>query len=54
MRFLVDHDIEGYAVLLWGALLAEGWLDLVDIDFVMFTAAPLAFDSSDRKIWHFA
>ena len=54
MKLLVDHDIEGYAVLLWGSLLAEGWLELVEIDFVMFTTVGLAFDSNDRDVWRFA
>jgi len=54
MKLLVDHDIEGYAVLLWGSLIAEGWLELVEIDFVMFTTVDLAFDSNDRKVWRFA
>ena len=54
MKLLVDHDIEGYAVLLWGSLIAEGWLELAEIDFVMFTTVGLAFDSNDRDVWRFA
>ena len=26
---LVDQDIEGQVLILWGSLAAEGWLDLV-------------------------
>ena len=54
MKLLVDHDIEGYAVLLWGGLIAEGWLELAEIDFVMFTTVGLVFDSNDRNVWRFA
>jgi predicted nuclease of predicted toxin-antitoxin system len=54
MQLLVDHDIEGYAVLLWGGLIAEGWLELAEINFVMFTTVDLALDSNDRDIWRFA
>jgi len=54
MKLLVDHDIEGYAVLLWGSLIAERWLELAEIDFVMFTTVGLAFDSNDRDVWRSA
>jgi len=54
MKLLVDHDIEGYTVLLWGGLIAEGWLELAEINFVMFTTVGLAFDSNDRDVWRFA
>jgi predicted nuclease of predicted toxin-antitoxin system len=54
MKLLVDHDIEGCAVLLWGSLIAGGWLELVEIDFVMFTTVDLAFDCNDRNVWRFA
>ncbi|MFO1432171.1 MAG: ACP S-malonyltransferase [Candidatus Competibacteraceae bacterium] len=54
MKLLVDHDIEGYTVLLWGSLIAEGWLELAEINFVMFTTVGLAFDSNDRDVWRFA
>jgi len=54
VKILVDHDIEGHAVILWGALVAEGWLDLIDVELVMFSDAGLPTDSSDRVVWHFA
>jgi len=25
---LIDHDIEGYGILLWGTLGAAGWFDM--------------------------
>lgn len=54
MKILVDHDIEGHAVILWGALVAEGWLDLIDVELVMFSDVGLPADSSDRVVWRFA
>lgn len=54
MKLLVDHDIEGYAALLWGSLLAEGWLELVEIEFVMMYRVGLPSDSKDRTVWRYA
>ena len=54
MDLLVDHDIEGYAVLLWGALLADGWLEIVEINFSMLRSVGLPDASSDSDIWHYA
>jgi hypothetical protein len=44
MKILVDHDIEGLAVMLWGTLVAEGWLELVSFELVMFTDVRLPFN----------
>ena len=54
MKILVDHDIEGLAVMLWGTLAAEGWLELVPVELVMFTDVGLSIDSNDRSVWRFA
>ncbi len=54
MKILVDHDIEGLAVMLWGTLVAEGWLELIPVELVMFTDVGLSFDSNDRSVWRFA
>ena len=40
--------------MLWGSFVAEGWLALMPIVFASFTDVGLAFDSSDRTVWHFA
>ncbi len=37
-----------------GTLVAEGWLDLVDVELVTFSDVDLPADSSDRVIWRFA
>lgn len=51
---LVDHNMEGQAVLLWGALAAEGWLELVHPRLATFAEVGLSLDSSDRMVWRFA
>ena len=51
---LVDHDIEGQVLILWGALAAEGWLELYPLELVTFVQAGLPVDSSDRTVWRFA
>jgi hypothetical protein len=50
---LIDHNIEGYAVLLWIILKTEGWLELCPIDMVMFKDVGLADDINDRDLWRF-
>ncbi len=51
---LVDHDIEGQALALWGTLGKTGWLEIVDVELVTFLNVGLPFDSSDREVWRFA
>ena len=47
MNFLIDHNIEGYAILLLGTITAGGWLEIVPIEFVMFEQVGLAINASD-------
>ncbi len=54
MIFLIDRNLEGYAIQLLGTLVSQGWLELFSIRFVMFDEAELAFASSDRIVWRFA
>ena len=51
---LVDHDIEGQALTLWGTLAAEGWLTLLPLHLVTFAQIGLPVDSSDRAVWRAA
>ena len=51
---LVDQDIEGQVLILWGSLAAEGWLDLYSLQLVTFSQVGLPVDSSDRTVWRFA
>jgi hypothetical protein len=54
MIILVDHNLEGYVVLLQGTLASEGWLDLLSIRFLFMEEAGLATDSNDRVVWRYA
>ena len=54
MTVLADHNLEGQALLLWGALAAEGWLQLLPLRLVTFPEVGLAYDASDREVWRFA
>ena len=51
---LADHNVEGQALILWGALAAEGWLELFPLKLVTFSDVGLHFDSADKAVWHFA
>lgn len=54
MIFLVDHNLEGHALLLAGSIASLGWLDLLPIRFVIFEEVGLSVDSDDRVVWRFA
>lgn len=54
MNFLIDYNLKGDAVLFWGTLSAEGWLDLLPIRFSTFEEVDLPIDSNDRVVWRFA
>jgi antitoxin component HigA of HigAB toxin-antitoxin module len=51
---LADHNVEGQAVLIWGTLSAQGWLELVPMSLLRLADVGLPIDSSDRDIWRFA
>jgi hypothetical protein len=54
MTILADHNLEGQAILLWGTLATEGWLDLLALRLVTLQDVGLRTDSSDRDVWRFA
>jgi len=54
MTFLVDYNLDGYALLFIGILTKLGWLELVSIRFVTFREAGLSMDASDRLVWFYA
>jgi predicted nuclease of predicted toxin-antitoxin system len=54
MTFLVDFNLDGYALLLLGILTKLGWFELVSIRFVTFREAGLSMDASDRLVWRYA
>ncbi|WP_239033200.1 ACP S-malonyltransferase [Leptothermofonsia sichuanensis] len=46
--------LRGQAALLWGAIAAEGWLELMPIRFVGFEEVSLLESSRDRSVWQVA
>jgi hypothetical protein len=54
VKILADHNLEGQAILIWGTLAAEGWLDLLPLQLLTLEDIGLPADSSDRDIWRFA
>ena len=54
MIFLIDHNFKGHARILLGSIASQGWLDFVQIRFVMFEEVGLSIDSSDRVVWKVA
>jgi hypothetical protein len=54
MTILVDHNLKGQALLLWGTLAAEGWFTLLSLRLVTFEAVGLPMNSNDRAVWRFA
>ena len=51
---LVDHNIEGYALNMWGMLSAAGWLEIFPLRLLRLRDIGLPEDSSDREIWRYA
>lgn len=54
IRILVDHNIEGQALLIWRSLVVEGWPELLQMEMVLFAQAGLSYQTSDREMWRFA
>jgi hypothetical protein len=54
MIFLIDHNLKGHALVLFGAIASQGWLDVVPIQFVTFDEMNLSIDSDDRVVWRLA
>jgi hypothetical protein len=54
MQMLIDHNIEGFASLLFGVLAKEGWVELLQLRFVYFSDTFLPLDSDDATVWQYA
>lgn len=54
VKFLADHNVEGYAQLLWGTLASIGWLELISLELRTFYEIGLPIENSDREVWLFA
>ena len=53
MQILIDHNIKGFAPLLLGVLAKEGWLELLQLQFLYFSETPLPVDSDDTTVWRY-
>ena len=51
---MIDHNLKGHALVLFGAIASQGWLDILPIQFVNFAEVDLAVDSNDRVVWRLA
>jgi hypothetical protein len=54
MIFLIDHNLKGHALVFFGAIASQGWLDILPIRFVTFAEIELSIDSNDRVVWRLA
>jgi predicted nuclease of predicted toxin-antitoxin system len=54
MTFLVDYNLDGYALIFLGILTKLGWLEFISIRFVTFREVGLLMESSDRLVWRYA
>ncbi|MEA5419691.1 ACP S-malonyltransferase [Spirulina sp. CCNP1310] len=54
MIFLIDHNIQGQSLMLFGSIFSEGWLEILPIRFISFDEVELPINSSDRVVWQFA
>ena len=54
MTFLVDYNLDGYALVFLGILTKLGWVEVISIQFVTFREAGLPMASSDRIVWGYA
>lgn len=54
MILLIDHNLEGHALILLGNIANQGWLELLPINFVTFKEIDVSIDSSDRTVWRIA
>ncbi len=54
MIFLVDYNLDGYALVFLGILAKLGWLELISVRFITLREAGLPMESSDRRVWRYA
>ena len=51
---MIDHNLKGHALIFFGVIASQGWLDVVPIQFVTFDDIDLSNDSDDRIVWRLA
>jgi hypothetical protein len=53
VTFLLDYNLTGQRVLLYGTFAASGWLTLLPVRLVTFADVGLACTTNDREVWRF-
>lgn len=53
MQILIDYNFEGDAQLLFATLVRNGWVDLLNLEFVYLREASLSPESDDTTLWRF-
>ncbi len=54
MNFLIDYNLDGYALVFLGALMKMGWLEFISVRFITFREVGLSMENSDRVVWRYA
>jgi len=54
IKILVDHNIEGQAIMLLGTLTSQGWQELLPFEFITLADKGLPYESNDRVVWRYA
>lgn len=53
MRILIDYNLDGDAPLLFATLVQDGWVELLELEFVYFRETPIEPDTADDVIWRY-
>ncbi|MEY3866660.1 MAG: ACP S-malonyltransferase [Microcoleaceae cyanobacterium] len=54
MIFLIDHNLNGHALIFFGSIASQGWLDILPIRFITFDEIGLPINTNDRVVWRLA
>ncbi|GDZ92930.1 hypothetical protein PA905_06270 [Planktothrix agardhii CCAP 1459/11A] len=54
MIFLIDHNLNGHAMIFFGSIANQGWLDILPIRFITFDEIGLPINTNDRVVWRLA
>jgi len=54
MQILVDHNLKGLAPLLFETLKKDGWVDLLNLEFIYFADIGLPIETKDDELWRMA
>ena len=54
MIFLIDHNLNGHALIFFGCIASQGWLNILPIRFITFDEIGLPINTNDRVVWRLA